>query len=356
MHNISPPPNKHRNTGLDIVRSIACITVIASHFFLHTDFKTAPFEGVSMYFQGMLSSIAVGSDLYMILTGFLCCNKEFGKKFYLSGIKVIASYIFFSLATIAVNVYLFHTGMTWKSGLMGILSFSTIPYAWYIEMWIGLFLMAPFLNIWYRALPNARMKRILIILLFSLSAFPDFFNRYGLTIMPEFWVSIYPLAFYFAGCYLREYRPGKSRLLLLLLVVIIAAISPTVTMLSGHPTFLHFIGGRSGFFMAAIALSIFLMFYECKLNSLLVRDIFKWISLRSLDIFLCSAIMDFYLYPLFKAYFFINQSQYGIMFFVIVPTIFIICYVIASVKRLIFAAIDILLVKYKVGFTIQNKG
>ena len=127
-----------------------------------------------MFFQGMLTSIVIGSDLYMILTGFLCSNKTFGKQFYKSGIKVILSYIFFSLLTIIVNVYLFHTGITWKSGLLGIFSFSTIPYAWYIEMWIGLFLLAPFINIWYKALPSKKMKIYLICL--SKSCFRYFLN------------------------------------------------------------------------------------------------------------------------------------------------------------------------------------
>lgn len=158
-----------------------------------------------MFLQGMLASIVVGSDIYMILTGYLCCNKTFGAKFYRSGIKVIASYLFFSLLTIIVNRYLIHSGMTWASGIKGIFSFSTIPYAWYIEMWIGLFLLAPFLNIWYKALPNKRMKIYLIILLLALTALPDFFNRYGLYIVPGFWESIYPVCFYFCGCFILNY-------------------------------------------------------------------------------------------------------------------------------------------------------
>lgn len=45
-----------------------------------------------MFLQGMLQSFEIGSDLYMILTGFLCCNKLFGLKFYRSGLKVVLSY------------------------------------------------------------------------------------------------------------------------------------------------------------------------------------------------------------------------------------------------------------------------
>lgn len=365
VHQITPPelkfiPNvdttakRDRSSGLDIVRTIACISVIASHYFLFTNFKTYEFSGLSMYLQGMLASIVVGSDLYMILTGFLCCNKTIGRKFYLSGIKVLLSYVFFSILTIVVNIYIFHTGMTWKSGLLGILSFSTIPYAWYIEMWIGLFLMAPFLNIWYKALPSKKTKLWLIVLLFSLSALPDFFNRYGMYVMPQYWVSIYPIAFYFTGCFIREYRPTVSKKSLALIIVTIALIPSTVTLIAGHSTFLHIIGGRNGYFIGTITIAIFMMFYKVDIKKRSIKGIFKMISLRSLDIFLCSAVFDYYLYPLFKENFYENQSQFGIFYFVIVPTIFVICYITASIKRLLFSAIGIVLKKGGINIAIQS--
>lgn len=309
-----------------------------------------------MFLQGMLSSIIVGSDLYMLLTGFLCCNKQFGKTFYKSGLKVILSYIFFSILTVIVNIYIFHTGMTWKSGLLGILSFSTIPYAWYIEMWIGLFLLAPFLNIWYKALPNIKMKLYLIALLFLLSALPDFFNRYSMHLVPQYWENVYPLAFYFTGCFIREYQPVVSKRIILFVILLITMISPAVTMLTGHPTFLHITGDRNGIFASAIAIAVFLAFYNTNMNSSFGKTIFKSISLRSLDIFLCSAIFDFYLYPLFKENFFISQSQFGIFYFIIVPLIFIICYTIASIKRIIFDGIGSVFRKLNINIALQSKG
>lgn len=309
-----------------------------------------------MYFQGMLASIAVGSDLYMILTGFLCCNKTFGKKFYLGGVKVLLSYVFFSLLTIAVNICLFHTGMTWRSGIMGIFSFSTIPYAWYIEMWIGLFLLAPFLNLWYKSLPSPRMKIYLILLLMSLSVFPDFFNRYGFYVMPKYWENVYPLGFYFTGCFIREYQPRLSRAMLLTLILLITMISSTVTLIAGHSTFLHFIGDRNGIFLATIAVSIFLIFYNAQINQPALKGVFKAISLRSLDIFLCSAVLDYYIYPLFEDRYYIDQPRYGLFYFIIVPLIFVICFCIASVKRWIFSLFQSVLNIFSVDIALQSRG
>lgn len=299
--------------------------------------------------------MAIGSDLYMILTGFLCCNKVFGASFYKSGIKVIISYLFFSVFTIVVNVYVFHTGMTWKSGLLGILSFTTIPYAWYIEMWIGLFLMAPFLNIWYKALPSRKMKLYLIGLLLALAAFPDFFNRYGFELVPAYWKQIYPIGFYFIGCFLREYRPTVPRLHVLIMVVLITMIAPGVTMAVHYPTFLHILGTRSGVFIAALAIGIFLLVYNIDIKSSFTRNIFKMISLRSLDIFLCSAVFDSFIYPLFKNLYFVNQSQYGLFYFIIIPLIFVLCYIVASFKRIFFNIVARLLAPLGLKVALQSK-
>ena len=52
--------SQKRSVGLDIVRTIACVTVIISHFFLYTKFNQVPFEGISLYLQGMLNSFPIG--------------------------------------------------------------------------------------------------------------------------------------------------------------------------------------------------------------------------------------------------------------------------------------------------------
>lgn len=345
-----------RKCGLDIVRTIACVSVIASHFFLYTDFNKVAFDSPEMFFQGMLQSIVIGSDLYMMLTGFLCMNKTFGKKFYLSGIKVLASYVFFSLLTIVLGIYVFHDGMTWKSGILGIFSFSTIPYAWYIEMWIGLFLLAPFLNIWYRALPSRNMKKNLIVILFLLTAPVDFLNRYDMYIWPAFWEQTYPIMFYFIGCYVREYSPEFNRIKLGLLILCILLIAPLFNTIVSHPTYLHIIGDRNGIFIAPLSILIFLCFYNLNVSNSLTKDVFKCISLRSLDIFLCSATLDALIYPWFRANFFENQSQYLKWYFVIIPTIFIIAFGIASGKRIIFSFLDRLIAPLNLGFKLQNRG
>ena len=44
-----------------------------------------------------------------------------------------------------------------------LLDFTGAPYSWYIEMYLGLFLLIPFLNILYNNLASQRHKQILVI-------------------------------------------------------------------------------------------------------------------------------------------------------------------------------------------------
>ena len=330
----------NRSAGLDIVRTIACVSVIASHFFLFTDFNKSYFSGISMFLQGMLQSFLIGSDLYMMLTGFLCINKTVGRKFYKTGLKVVISYLVYSLLTIVVDIYWFHNGMTWKKGLLGILSFHTIPYAWYIEMWIGLFLLAPFINILYKAIPTKRQKQWLILLLFLFSALPDFGNRYGMYIFPAYWESVYPVMFYLIGCYIREYRPNFAKWKLWAAIIGLCCIGPLFNTAVGHGTYIHIIGDRNGVVAIPIATLVFLACYNVKVKSKFARGCLAGISLRSLDIFLGSSVFDAGVYPYFKSRYFVDQGQFGVYFFVIIPVIFLMSFTIATVKRAVFKGIE----------------
>ena len=59
--------------------------------------------------------------------------------------------------------------------ILSILDFSADSYAWYIEMYIGLFLIIPFLNILWNNLNDVGRKWLIITLL-GLTALPSLLN------------------------------------------------------------------------------------------------------------------------------------------------------------------------------------
>lgn len=254
-----------RNSSLDIVRIVAVFTVLSVHFFLHNGFYSepvsgmGPIEGVISFFQTgnygdlhgpqmyvmvlMRTLFGVCVPLFMILTGYLMSKKELSRGYY-KGIK--KTLMMFVLATIACMVFkavhnnptaynafynfnletLFSSvgnsgDLTLSEYILRTLDFTGANYSWYIEMYIGLFLMAPFLNLGFNKLKSKRQRQVLVATFLFLTMVPTVFNIFNFDtatwwttptendtyqkLIPAFWMGVYPITYYFIGAYLREY-------------------------------------------------------------------------------------------------------------------------------------------------------
>lgn len=122
-----------------------------------------------------------------------------------------------------------------KSFILGTLDFTGSNYSWYIEMYIGLFLLAPFLNLAYGKLKSKKQKQVLLVTAVFLTIIPSLFNIFNFgsldwwtnptssdefqKLVPSWWQGFYPVAYYFVGCYIREYGlKMKTRTMLVLFV------------------------------------------------------------------------------------------------------------------------------------------
>ena len=132
-----------RICGLDLVRVVAIFFVIGGHFFsINTSYRNVPFLGGSLFIQGMMNSVfMVGVPLFMMLTGYLNIKKTPTKKYYKGMVRVLVAYLVFSIVTILFRNYYLGEERSIVQWILAILNYSAIPYAWYIEMWIGLALL-----------------------------------------------------------------------------------------------------------------------------------------------------------------------------------------------------------------------
>ena len=96
-------------------------------------------------------------------------------------------------------------------------------------MFIGLYLLIPFLNSTYNSIAGKKEKILFITILFLISSVVSF-NFYHISgekinyIFSEYWGGLYPFLYYFIGAFIREYKDeigiklkGKRKLLTLLL-------------------------------------------------------------------------------------------------------------------------------------------
>lgn len=334
----------NRLAGLDIIRCLAIFSVIAGHFFvLNTPFRETIFDASGMFGQGLVYLLfnATGVPLFIMMTGYLNAHKvECNRKYYKGMKRVLISYLLFSVITILFRKYYLYEDLTWIQWGLKILDFSAIPYGWYIEMWIGLYLLTPFLNLLYKAIPTQKQKLILLVTLYVLTALPDLLNRYGLHLVPGFWQSVFPLTYFFIGSYVREYEPelkGKKIVVAIIAILAICAINPVFTMLfAKEHTMIQIAGGSNGVFGTIVAVLTFILLYKIDIRNVWTKKVLTHISLLSLDMYLCCYIFDKIFYPYFIERYFVDQAQFGIYFFVIVPLVFVASLLTAQVKEWIF--------------------
>lgn len=228
--------SQERSPALDVIRCVACFTVFSVHFFNRVGFFTETINNrrmAVMVFFRSASMICV--PLFMLLSGYLLCRKKPERSYY--G-KIWRTVLIYLLSGIFCQFFrALHNGaLPPVSELLRLFfSFEASPYGWYINMYIGLFLIIPFLNLAYQHTPTQGWKRQLIGFMVLLTALPGLLNCYSidtpgwwrtptssasyLSIVPDWWIRLYPITYYYIGCYLREYgcglRSGKNLLLLL---------------------------------------------------------------------------------------------------------------------------------------------
>lgn len=280
-----------RICGLDLIRVVAIFFVIAGHFFvLHTSLMSVPFNDLCLFVQATLKDIfGVGVPLFIMLTGYLNSNKTPTRKYYKGMLRVLVAYLVFSIITILFRKYYIGEDLTWLQWTMKILDYSAIPYAWYIEMWIGLALLTPFLNYMYKAIPSKNQKLLLLASLFVMTSLPDLFNRYGMYLVPAYFAkAAYPLLFYFAGTFIREYQPRIKHWQGWALVMSMSMVTPlfNIAVFRGNSDLVQIAGGPGGVFHSWIALAIFLMLYKKDVSNPPLKRWITHCSLVSLEMYL----------------------------------------------------------------------
>lgn len=213
---------KDRDISLDIIRCLAFFLVVSVHFFLNSGFYDVPVYGKTMYVLSVVcSNCMICVPLFLLLSGYLMGGKTVCRKYYFGIVKVLGIYLLASIFSLVYKVFYLGRDYSLKSGLLAILDYTGADYSWYIEMYIGLFLLIPFLNIIYNNLTSKKQKLVLIGTLLILTGLPGVFNSFDFytqgfwtrpatasvynPLLPDWWENIYPFTYYFAGRYLKEY-------------------------------------------------------------------------------------------------------------------------------------------------------
>ena len=295
---------KERVIGLDILRVLAIVFVFITHSInirgvLNVDQLSFKWT-IYMIFR-FLSMTCV--PLFLILTGYLNNKKELSKKYYKGIIPLIFSYVVISVLEIVATAIYTKVPINVPVSLIQILNFSANGYAWYFEMYIGLFLLIPFLNILYDNLPDKKHKQILIGSLAFLTFLPQVAVTFKacdmwLDITPDYWQITYPLTYFFIGKCIKEFQPKLK----LSKRILLPALSLSFTCLccyifSTPEQYAWFTFNKFEALPTALtATFLFLAFYDFNKKLPVAQKIISEISICSFEMYLLSSITDKMLY------------------------------------------------------------
>lgn len=314
---------KERNIGIDIVKSIAIVSVVGVHFFLNTKFYRVGLNNINLFIQTVIQQIfLICIPLFIMSTGYLNNNTEINKKYFKKILPVLYVYLLYSIPAL---IYRYNIGeisgevFLW---IEQIFKFKGHRYSWYIDLYFGLFLMMPFLNKMYKSLETKKEKQILISILVLLTSATALINGKFIKVfhLPTYWNSIYPLTYFFIGKYIREFQPRMNILknvVYLFLVIFIQAVLEYYVASGGE--YKHYLTDYSSLARLAEAYLLFILVYKLEVKNKYFNKVVVDISKITLDIYLASFITDRLTYKILKPYD-LSQETY---LYLMIPLIFI---------------------------------
>lgn len=318
---------RRHSYGLDVVRVVALLLIIMVHSFLNSGYNHASVEGIKMFVLLFIRNICFsGVLLFMILTGYLKSTKKVDKGHYKSIFRILLIYLIISILTLLYRKFVVNETESLYNLIIGIFNFTTIPYGWYVEMYIGLFLLIPFLNILYNNIPTKKQKILLLIILFIISSlFPTISHldiaNHSLNIFPDWWSFLYPILLYFVGAFIREYQIHLNKWINFCITILVLFLSTFSLYFYLHGNSLSTLSNPEySSFPIIISIMIFLLLYNVKTYSKFIFTITSFISSVSFGAYLFSYCFDRIFYQSIPIVF--NTNTYFIASFLITPLIF----------------------------------
>ena len=322
-HTIAKTAASGRSLNVDLIRLIACFLVISVHFFPNTAFYGQEIRGASMFVLTLIRNFSmICVPLFMILTGYLSRHFVYDKKHVLRFCHILSVYFFSTLVCKLYRTCFWGYDFSVKNIVYGLIDFSGAPYAWYVEMYLGMLMMIPLLNAGWHSL-GGRDRKIALCGFLLLSC--------GYTMIPgrsffDYWSALYPVAYYFVGAYLAEARLNVKKRMLALLLVLSAALLALASYVRDYGGMFRAQAyvGHSSVYVLTVTLLTFVLLLKMDLSAMPkgISRLLPHAAKATLPAYLVSYCFDCSLYePLIKAVpLAADQLPY---YFLIVPVNFI---------------------------------
>ena len=258
---------KKRKIGVEYLRILAMLLIVANHFLLFTGVldNVKPFT-INFYIVWLLEAMGyVGVDCYVLISGYFLIQSKFSWKKVLGLIGEVWFYSVVILVCLIVTKQVVYSPAQILNAFFPV---STRQY-WFMTDYIILYILSPFINIGLQNLSQKQFKKLLLSLLILFSIW-DIFPGQQIGVQRGY--SLYWLiVVYSIGAYIRLYSMGaeKQRIWKILYIVCIVGmlaskviISACAQIIPELESYSEIFYSHSSIFVIGSAVALFMLFKD----------------------------------------------------------------------------------------------
>lgn len=292
---------RNREAGIDLLRCLALLLVTLFHFFLYNGYYYQNQVGAAMLFANGARSLSCACiGIFVMITGYLRSEETPSRRYFRSIGVVLVGYIIAAAISIPIRHFLLGNVQPLDVWVKRFFGFGGVYYGWYVEMYIGLMLLSPLVNL---AIAHVTEKKTLLWLSAAMLVLTALPNATRLTLFPDWWRGIYPLTYYVLGAVVRRLKPTIKPWLGLSAACIVSLAMGAATLLSTDGVLSDALTWEFGdIWCVMIALCIFLSLYKITIRGKRISSILSWLAGGCYGGYLLSNLLDAWMYKLIPSW------------------------------------------------------
>ena len=334
-------PTSLHEAGPDLFRILGLLFVNSLHACLYNGFYSLPQTGVDVWIANSFRWLFYGCNaMFMLLTGYLRSTKTWKKGYYRSLLTVLVGYVLTCILSYPIRHFLLGETEPIKEWIKKFVTFSN--YSWYVEMYIGLFLISPILN---AGLQHINDRRQLLLFAGSCVFVTSMHSITSTDLIPNYWSAMYPVTLYILGGVIRKLQPKFPAWCCLLTAALTAMGLGLATLLTTDKGFSSgYTQGYGGFWVIIMVVALFLGIYRLKVSDRMGKFL-QWLSGGVFEGYILSRLLDVWVYGLVPQWH--TPQKYPLIFVCITIPVFILSILVGKWVHSTSVAIVGYPVKYK---------
>ena len=306
-----------RESGADLFRILGLLFVNGVHACLYNGFYSAPQHGFAIWAADSFRWLFYGCNaMFILLTGYLKAHKPWNKRYYKGLAAVLIGYVLTCLISYPVRYFLLGEKDSIWIWAERFVTFSN--YAWYVEMYIGLILISPLINL---ALQRIESPRKLLLIAASCVFVSLLHSATAVDLAPNYWSAFYPVTLYVLGGVIRKLKPRFPAWLCLMVAALTAmglGVASVCTATKGFSS--GFTQGYGGFWITIMVCALFLGVYRLQTGEKTAK-VLSWLSGGVFEGYILSRLLDVWIYDTVPQWH--SPEKYWLIFLCITLPVFI---------------------------------